>query len=244
MAELTLGEILPNKLSNYTKLKDINALYFLFYGENVEKLVKLCTWFQFEVAGSKEKLAERLCMRLTKLSQLKFDEEESEDKDNDEYSSINDDNANGDDGKIETKPTTNSDAVTMSNDEARQESRRHKRDVQQQSVLPQSNDEQHREDDLRRKNVRQQRIQFSHYPEDETQRYSNEIQLTNEIFYHQKETKLHIDASSEGYRAVLLQRDDTGQLHPVQYMSKKTMDAEKKKHSYELEVLAVEICAV
>ncbi|KYQ59717.1 hypothetical protein ALC60_01258 [Trachymyrmex zeteki] len=124
MAELTLGDIFPNKLSSYTtKLRDINTLYLLFYGEQVEELVKLCAWFQFEITGSAEKLTERLCLRLAKLSQLKS---ESEDE-NDETTGIND-NAGNDDGPIEKEPTTR-DSATVLDDEARQqgESRRHEK---------------------------------------------------------------------------------------------------------------------
>ncbi|KAG5323500.1 POLX protein, partial [Pseudoatta argentina] len=44
--------------------------------------------------------------------------------------------------------------------------------------------------------------------------------------------ELYTDASSKGYGAVLLQRDDTdGEFHPVQYMNRKMTDTEKKKHS-------------
>jgi transposase InsO family protein len=59
--------------------------------------------------------------------------------------------------------------------------------------------------------------------------------------YNQKlETELHTDASQEGFGAVLLQRAlDDQQLHPVYYMSCKTSEAEKKLHSYHLEMLAV-----
>lgn len=53
-------------------------------------------------------------------------------------------------------------------------------------------------------------------------------------------TELHIDASKEGYGAVLLQKDSEDEaFHPVYCMSRKTSEAEKKCHSYELEVLAV-----
>lgn len=54
------------------------------------------------------------------------------------------------------------------------------------------------------------------------------------------ETEVHCDASKFGYGAVLLQRlPDDGQLHPVQYLSKKTKPEEERYCSYELEVLAV-----
>ncbi|XP_075158053.1 uncharacterized protein LOC142231326 [Haematobia irritans] len=54
------------------------------------------------------------------------------------------------------------------------------------------------------------------------------------------ETEIHTDASMYGYGAVLLQRDSEDmQLHPVEYMSRKTSPTEEKYHSYELEVLAI-----
>lgn len=54
------------------------------------------------------------------------------------------------------------------------------------------------------------------------------------------ETELHTDASAEGYGAVLLQKNpNDGMMHPVYFMSKKTTPAEKKYHSYYLEILAV-----
>lgn len=53
-------------------------------------------------------------------------------------------------------------------------------------------------------------------------------------------TEVHTDASMYAYGAVLLQKNsDDQQLHPVEYMSRKTSDAEQKYHSYELEVLAI-----
>jgi len=53
-------------------------------------------------------------------------------------------------------------------------------------------------------------------------------------------TELHTDASKEGYGAVLLQkRKEEDSFKPVHYMSRKTTDAEKKYHSYELEALAI-----
>jgi len=48
------------------------------------------------------------------------------------------------------------------------------------------------------------------------------------------------DASSHDYAAILLQRDTEDQLfHPIYYASRKTIKAERKFHSYELEVLAI-----
>lgn len=53
-------------------------------------------------------------------------------------------------------------------------------------------------------------------------------------------TEIHTDASMYGYGAVLLQVDQCDQqLHPVEYLSRKTTLAEQKYTSYELEVLAV-----
>lgn len=50
--------------------------------------------------------------------------------------------------------------------------------------------------------------------------------------------ELHTDASSEGYGAILIQKhNDTP--HVVAYYSRKTIDAETRYHSYELETLAV-----
>lgn len=60
------------------------------------------------------------------------------------------------------------------------------------------------------------------------------------IFNPDLETELHTDASADGYGAVLLQRSPKdNQFHPVHYMSKKTTPAEKKYHSYYLEILAI-----
>ncbi|KAK9695645.1 RNase H-like domain found in reverse transcriptase [Popillia japonica] len=60
------------------------------------------------------------------------------------------------------------------------------------------------------------------------------------IFNHEHQTELHVDASQDGFGGVLLQKDtEDGELHPVYYWSKKTNDAQRKYHSYELEVLAV-----
>ncbi|GBM78773.1 Retrovirus-related Pol polyprotein from transposon opus [Araneus ventricosus] len=59
------------------------------------------------------------------------------------------------------------------------------------------------------------------------------------IFQQGKPLELHTDASSHGFGAVLLQRSDDGQLHPIQYMSKKTSSQQDKLSSYELEVHAI-----
>lgn len=59
------------------------------------------------------------------------------------------------------------------------------------------------------------------------------------IYSRDKETELHTDASSHGYGAGLLQKQNDGQFHPVAYFSKCTTPAEASKHSFELEALAV-----
>ena len=58
------------------------------------------------------------------------------------------------------------------------------------------------------------------------------------LYERKAETEVHTDVSKEGYGAVLLQRFH-GKLHPVAFWSKKTADAEAKKHSYVLEAKAV-----
>jgi len=156
MSESTLGEIIPDRLSSYTtKLKDINALYRLFYGEEgnprknrkdvrifkgfqfnsdkeyedkkifiinnftIEELEKICAWFRFEVTGSKEKLAERLCMRLVKLSQLSPDNE-SEDENDDEHAGVDNNNDDDDsDDRNGTEPTTKVDSNIGHDEESR-----------------------------------------------------------------------------------------------------------------------------
>lgn len=53
------------------------------------------------------------------------------------------------------------------------------------------------------------------------------------------ETELHTDASSLGFGAILLQRQQNGKIAPIAYFSRATTDAEKKYHSYELKTLAI-----
>lgn len=61
-----------------------------------------------------------------------------------------------------------------------------------------------------------------------------------QIYDIKAETELHTDASQEGYGAILMQKSNKdGQFHPVYYLCKQTTDAEKKYHSYELEMLAI-----
>lgn len=59
------------------------------------------------------------------------------------------------------------------------------------------------------------------------------------LFSPTDETELHCDASSLGYGAILLQRKEDKQWHPVFYFSKRTTDAESRYHSFELETLAI-----
>lgn len=59
------------------------------------------------------------------------------------------------------------------------------------------------------------------------------------VYCPHRETELHTDASSHGFGAVLMQRQDDGKFHPVAYYSKKTSEAESRYHSFELETLAI-----
>jgi len=61
-----------------------------------------------------------------------------------------------------------------------------------------------------------------------------------QLYRTNAETELHTDASSQGFGAILLQRNIKDQLfHPIYYASWKTTEAESKYMSYELEVLAI-----
>lgn len=53
------------------------------------------------------------------------------------------------------------------------------------------------------------------------------------------DTELHTDASKIGFGAILLQRQTNGDLHPVSFFSKRSTEAESRKHLFELEALAV-----
>lgn len=59
------------------------------------------------------------------------------------------------------------------------------------------------------------------------------------IFDPNKETELHTDASSRGFGAGILQKQDDKRFHPVAWFSKCTTPAESKYHSFELETLAI-----
>jgi len=59
------------------------------------------------------------------------------------------------------------------------------------------------------------------------------------IYDPNAQTELHCDASSQGYGAILLQRQNDNNFHPVFYFSHRTTDVESRYHSYELEMLAI-----
>lgn len=52
-------------------------------------------------------------------------------------------------------------------------------------------------------------------------------------------TELHCDASSNGFGAILLQKQQSGELLPIAYFSRRTTPIESRYHSFELECLAV-----
>lgn len=53
------------------------------------------------------------------------------------------------------------------------------------------------------------------------------------------ETELHTDASSIATAAILMQRQENGTLAPIAYASQANNEAEKRYHSYELEMMAI-----
>lgn len=59
------------------------------------------------------------------------------------------------------------------------------------------------------------------------------------IYSPMKETEIHTDASSHGFGAILLQKQEDQKFHPVYFYSGKTTDEQKNYHSFELETLAV-----
>lgn len=59
------------------------------------------------------------------------------------------------------------------------------------------------------------------------------------IYNPHSETELHCDASSTGFGAILLQRQNDNRLHPIFYFSKRTSDIESRYHSFELETLSI-----
>lgn len=64
--------------------------------------------------------------------------------------------------------------------------------------------------------------------------------LVLKIFNPKFEIELHTDACKDGLGAILLQKNpEDNKLHPVHYMSRKTIETESRYTSYEFEVLAV-----
>lgn len=59
------------------------------------------------------------------------------------------------------------------------------------------------------------------------------------IYDPKRETELHCDASSHGFGAILMQKQDDGNFHPISFFSKTTTGSESKYHSFELETMAV-----
>jgi len=59
------------------------------------------------------------------------------------------------------------------------------------------------------------------------------------VFDPAADTELHTDVSGQGFGAILLQKQKSGDMVPVAYFSKTTTDAEKKYHSFKLETLAI-----
>lgn len=59
------------------------------------------------------------------------------------------------------------------------------------------------------------------------------------IYSDKKVTELHTDASSLGFGAALMQKQEDGKFHPVAYFSKTTTAVESRYHSFELETLAI-----
>lgn len=59
------------------------------------------------------------------------------------------------------------------------------------------------------------------------------------VYSPKLETELHCDASSNGFGAILIQRQVDNTLKPVFYFSKCTTNTETTYHSFELECLAV-----
>lgn len=59
------------------------------------------------------------------------------------------------------------------------------------------------------------------------------------IYNPTSETELHCDASSIGFGAILLQRQNDNRFHPIFYFSKRTTDIESRYHSFELETLSI-----
>lgn len=177
-----------------------------FITNTFEELIKLNTWFQFEVTGSKERLAERLCTRLIKLDQLIPDEDDDESEDEDKDEDIHKDkDANDDNCQVGIQRRTNSDSATSQDDDAqrRKESRRllgRERITRrnQQSTLPEDNyagnsknrlqddyDERCQEDnDMRYRRDESRRINDDRCSEDDPRCYDDEPRRPNDEVRH------------------------------------------------------------
>lgn len=83
------------------------------------------------------------------------------------------------------------------------------------------------------------RFEASEYTAFETLKNCLASQPILAIYLPKLETELHCDASSSGFGAILMQRQKYDILKPVFYFSKRTTDAEKRYHSFELGCLAV-----
>lgn len=59
------------------------------------------------------------------------------------------------------------------------------------------------------------------------------------IYSPKLETELHCDASTHGYGAVLMQKQNYNLFRPTFYLLLRTSSAESLYHSYELEMLAI-----
>jgi len=63
--------------------------------------------------------------------------------------------------------------------------------------------------------------------------------LVLSIYCPTAKTELHCDASSIGFGAMLLQKQNDGYFHPVAYFSRTTSETESRYHSFEQETLAI-----
>lgn len=59
------------------------------------------------------------------------------------------------------------------------------------------------------------------------------------VYDSKRGTEVHCDASSYGFGATLMQKQDDGKFHPIAYYSKKTTEDDTKLISFELETLAI-----
>lgn len=59
------------------------------------------------------------------------------------------------------------------------------------------------------------------------------------LYDHNAETQLHTNACKDSVAGILLQANTNGLFRPVSYFSRKTTPNERKRHSYDLEMLAV-----